>query len=165
MRQLSSSKCLASSLHLYDASHAKVHVQMIRELPMDRETHALARQSSTVPIWLQENKPLTHNPSSSPKKQSRAVRNRSPGTPGSPRRALHTPKHNPKTQQQQNSSMNKPRLNRKYMGFIRHTTSLALAATMISAGAHNILMLLSCMLQLPCCQFGQCCWLHTTMIL
>ena len=105
------------------ASVRKQHVaplQMIRELAMDREARALASQTSSVPIWLQDSKPSAQQPSHSPKPPNRLAN----GNPLRDRRSHkggHTSKHSAKPHQQHNSSASKAKPN-KYMGFIAPRT-------------------------------------------
>lgn len=91
-------------------------LQMIRELPMSR---TLSSQTSSVPIWLQDNKLSATQPSSSLKRHPKAAQLASARSAKSPRHALHAPKHS--TKPHQNSSMQKPKGN-KYMGFIAPRT-------------------------------------------
>ena len=94
---------------------------MIRELPMDRESRTLSSQTSSIPIWLQEDKPTGPKRSSSLKRQPRPTHNAHARTPKSPRHALHAPKLENKPYQHQNSSTQKPKGN-KYTGFIAPRT-------------------------------------------
>ena len=113
---------LLAQLHIlftFARCNSWCQLQMIRELPMDRDSRTLSSQTSSVPIWLQDNKLSATQPSSSLKRHPKAAQLASARSPKSPRHALHAPKHN--TKPHQNSSMQKPKGN-KYMGFIAPRT-------------------------------------------
>lgn len=102
----------------------KQHVaplQMIRELAMDREARALASQTSSVPMWLQDSKPSAQQPSHSPKHPPRLAHGNPLHDHRSLKGALHTSKHSAKPHQQHDSCANKAKPN-KYMGFVAPRT-------------------------------------------